>query len=100
MKTMTHPYNHSIACMRALTDGAHIQVDLRHVSRSGLTREIAMTHDGTDISYAVSEVLGLPLGKNGGVVIRGVGMDMGFKLSDLLSAALGKAFDYRGYVVG
>lgn len=57
---------------------------IRHVSASGMQREISvkMIDAGRIIhlDYLVSTALGRKLGKHGGIVIKGCGMDMGFHL--------------------
>ena len=64
---------------------------LRHVSSSGMQREISvkMIDAGRIIhlDYLVSTALGMKQGKHNGIVIKGCGMDMGFAIvSNLLSA--------------
>ena len=71
---------------------------LRHVSRSGMQREIGVVllSPGTNgrrmdrhPNYAVAAALGLKLSKNGDAVkVDGCGMDMGFHLVYELGAAL------------
>ena len=71
---------------------------LRHVSRSGMQREIgivllAPARRGRRMdrhpNYSVAEALGLKLSKNGDAVkVGGCGMDMGFHLVYELGAAL------------
>ena len=59
---------------------------LRHVSSSGMQREISvkMIDAGRIIhlDYLVSTATGKKLGKHGGIVMKGCGMDMGFALVD------------------
>ena len=87
-----------------ITPGDTVYTVLRHVSRSGMQREIgivllnAESHssfpaDSTvrDLhpNYIVAKALGLKLTKNGdGVQVGGCGMDMGFSLVYELSARL------------
>lgn len=59
---------------------------IRHVSASGMQREISvkMIDAGRIIhlDYLVSTATGKKLGKHGGIVMKGCGMDMGFALVD------------------
>lgn len=59
---------------------------LRHVSNSGMQREISvkMIDAGRVIhlDWLVATALGLKQGKHNGLVIRGCGMDMGFHIVD------------------
>lgn len=64
---------------------------LRHVSSSGMSREISvkMIDAGRIIhlDWLVSQALGYRVGKHNGLVVKGCGMDMGFAVvSNLLSA--------------
>jgi len=80
--------------------GSTIYTILRHVSSSGMSRDISVlgtwTHDDGKVgfihpNYAVSKVLGWTLKtKNGQDAIRvgGCGMDMGYHLAHSLSYAL------------
>lgn len=71
---------------------------IRHVSSSGMQREISvkMIDAGRIIhlDWLVSEALGIRLGKHGGLVVRGCGMDMGFHLVDSINrtCSVGKTF--------
>ncbi len=62
--------------------GDTVYTILRHVSRSGMQREIGIVvnHDGHMLhpNHAVSKACGYRLGKNDGVIVGGCGMDMGF----------------------
>jgi hypothetical protein len=62
---------------------------IRHVSASGMQREISvkMIDAGRIIhlDYLVSTALGTKIGKHGGLVIKGCGMDMGFHLVDQIN---------------
>ena len=86
-----------------LKPGDTVYTVLRHVSRSGMQREIgivllqAESHsqfpaDSTvrDIhpNYAVSKALGYRLGKGDGIIVGGGGMDMGFSVVYNLGATL------------
>ncbi len=73
--------------------GATVYTILRHVSRSGMRREIgivAILPDGTTRhpNHAVSKALGWTMGKSDGVKVGGCGMDMGFHLAYSLSHTL------------
>jgi len=61
---------------------------LRHVSSSGMQREISvkMIDAGRIIhlDWLTSQALGYKQGKHNGLVIKGCGMDMGFALVDNL----------------
>lgn len=90
-----------------LNPGDNVYMILRHVSRSGMQREISciafdrrtLTDDDryTDqmvkgavmtIDYEVSRAIGARIGKHGGIVVGGAGMDMGFPLVYSLTRAL------------
>lgn len=66
---------------------------VRHVSSSGMSREISLlveTPDGLrDITYHASVLTGWSIGKHRGVRVAGCGMDMIFHLFDCVQAALG-----------
>lgn len=78
--------------------GSTVYTILRHVSRSGMQREIGVValvvgEDGSlsalHPNYATSDVLGVPVNKKGnGVKVGGCGMDMGAHLVSELSQAL------------
>ena len=81
--------------------GSTVYTVLRHVSASGMQREIGVVAilpedprapgSGADLrhpNYAVSTVLGWPRSKGDGVKVRGCGMDMGFHLVYELSQRL------------
>lgn len=78
---------------------------LRHCSKSGMTRHISLMvvvdGDLRDISYRAAKVMRDRIAKDGGIVITGCGMDMGFSLVYNLGRYLyPKGFtlpkDYRG----
>lgn len=79
----------SLAKLRAwLKPGDTVHTILRHVSKSGMTRDIGIiillkNGDGTTSTihpnHAVATLLGLPL-KRDSVRISGCGMDMGFEI--------------------
>jgi len=62
--------------------GDTVHTILRHVSRSGMQREIGIVllKDGADLhpNYLVAKALGERIGKRDGIVVGGCGMDMGF----------------------
>lgn len=77
-----------------LEDGDYVYCVLRSVSRSGMTRTIALficwNNEIIPIHGMVSRWLDLPFDeKNDGIRVRGVGMDMGFYLVDRLGKAIG-----------
>ena len=64
--------------------GDTVYTILRHVSRSGMQREIGIVifRNGSDmhLDYSVAKALDLRQGRHNGVIIGGCGMDMGFHL--------------------
>ena len=65
--------------------GRRVYTLIRHVSRSGMSREISLfVADAVGciicIDYFVKTVLGRRIGKHDGIVIQGCGMDMGYAL--------------------
>jgi hypothetical protein len=87
--------------------GDTVYTILRHVSRSGMQREIGIVlllseerrqdvdtrHGGrtpVDLhpNYAVAEIIGARVGKHDGVIVGGCGMDMGFHVVYTLSRYL------------
>src|SRR5688572_20532568 len=77
-----------------LPPGSTVYCVLRHVSRSGMQREISLhfIEDG-EMRWAsglVARALGMRQGKRDGIVIGGCGMDMGFALVHELAYALYK----------
>jgi len=84
--------------------GGTVYTILRHVSRSGMRREIGIVailsnKDVMQPNWSVATVLGLRQGPHDGVIVTGVGMDMGFHIVHLLSVALydgdGRALNHR-----
>lgn len=79
-----------------ISPGDTVYTVLRHVSRSGMQREIGVVlldcKDGQNIdlhpNYAVGTALGERIGKRDGVIVGGCGMDMGFHLVYNLSYVL------------
>jgi hypothetical protein len=72
---------------------------LRHVSNSGMQREISvkMIDAGRIIhlDYLVSTALGMKQGKHNGIVVRGCGMDMGFHIVHNILRAVNPSKQYR-----
>ena len=72
---------------------------LRHVSNSGMQREISvkMIDAGRIIhlDYLVSTALGMKQGKHNGIVVRGCGMDMGFAIVDNMKRTCNTSKDFR-----
>ena len=72
---------------------------LRHVSSSGMQREISvkMIDAGRIIrlDWLVSQALGYKLGKHNGIVIKGCGMDMGYHLVYTLLGACSPSKQFR-----
>ena len=78
--------------LRVLKPGDLVYTVLRHVSSSGMSRDISLVvFDGERkymLDWSVARVLGLPLSKNEGVKVGGCGMDMGFHLVYSLGSVL------------
>lgn len=77
-----------------------IKTILRHVSASGMSRDISPIYNGEDITYYVARATGDPINmKSGSRAIRvgGCGMDMGFALVYNLSCVLYGYEDKGGY---
>lgn len=100
-KAQIEERNAALAQLRQwLKPGDTVYTVLRHVSRSGMQREIGVVllltgrHDNpgetVDLhpNYLVSKVLGRPQGKRDGIKVDGCGMDMGFHLVYSLSRCL------------
>lgn len=72
--------------------GTTVYTVLRHVSASGMRREIGLVllNDGQlrHPNHAASQVLGLRLGKRDGLITNGGGMDMGYDLVHRLGEEL------------
>jgi len=73
-----------------LKAGDKVYTILRQVSRSGMSRHISvLTKDNYDITYLVAKVLGERRNdSDGGLVISGCGMDMGFEVVHRLGYTL------------
>jgi hypothetical protein len=72
---------------------------LRHVSSSGMQREISVKMIDADrvihLDYLVGESLGLKSGNHNGLKVRGCGMDMGFHLVDCINRVCGNGKNFR-----
>lgn len=76
-----------------LKPGDTVYCILRHVSRSGMSREIGLViprGDGVMLhpNYAAATLLGYRVGKRDGIIVRGCGMDMGFHIVYTLGRVL------------
>jgi hypothetical protein len=95
MKAQRAERDAAVARLREwLRPGDTVHTILRHVSRSGMRREIGVVilgADGSDLhpNYLVAKALGERLNKRGdGVVVGGCGMDMGFHIVYSLARTL------------
>lgn len=65
---------------------------LRHVSQSGMSRNIdcyvIANNTPYCMSYAIAQVLGMSQAKDGSIKVGGCGMDMGYHIVNSLSIAL------------
>jgi len=72
---------------------------IRHVSSSGMQREISirMIDAGRIISldWLVSNATGRKIGKHGGLIVKGCGMDMGFHLVDGINHSFSPSKKFR-----
>ena len=69
--------------------GDTLRTVLRHVSRSGMSRHISVLRAGChDITYLAGMVLNYRLADDGGLVVGGCGMDIGFSVVYALSVHL------------
>lgn len=77
---------------KILSPGDTVYCILRHVSRSGMMREISLYVIKDDVpmylDHAAAVVLGYTQGKAGGVRVDGCGMDMGFHLVYQVASAV------------
>ena len=88
----------SIGCK----DGTTIYTTIRSFAKSGMSRTISCfivttETDGSNhiqcVDYLVGIALGLKRHKDGGLIVRGTGMDMGYKIvSDLSSVMLSDGY--------
>ncbi len=80
--------------LEVLKPGSRVYTILRHVSKSGMQREISLVivdprdNELFTLDYLVSRALGYRIGKHGGLVCGGAGMDMGYHLVYNLGRAL------------
>lgn len=83
-----------------IKDGMTIYKILRDVSKSGITRRISFfiikDNEPLLIDYEITQILkDYKIHKEGGVIVKGCGMDMGFHVVNSLEIALGiKLKDY------
>jgi hypothetical protein len=99
----------SIERLRGILDGDEkpmIYTILRHVSASGMSRDISLLYIKNSNIYHLNYSVALALGdrlvsRNGSDAIRvhGTGMDMGFHLVYSLSSVLYAGEDRAGYVL-
>ena len=89
-----------------VTPGATVYTILRHVSASGMSRDISLVmangNEITDITYYAAAALGENLKESAGhkaIRVSGGGMDMGFHLVYSLSSVLFNGQDRAGYVL-
>lgn len=75
--------------LEILEPGDTVYCVLRHVSRSGMQREISFFTEGMlNLDWRMSTVLDMRRGKRDGLVVGGCGMDMGFHVVYNLSRRL------------
>lgn len=80
--------------LEVLKPGSRVYTVLRHVSKSGMQREISLVIvDPRDqelfaLDYLAARALGYRIGKHGGLVCGGAGMDMGYHLVYALGRTL------------
>jgi hypothetical protein len=79
--------------------GDTIYTVIRHVSNSGMQREISVKLIDAGriihLDYLVGDALGLKSGSHNGLKIRGCGMDMGFHLVDSINRVCGNGKKFR-----
>lgn len=72
---------------------------LRHVSSSGMQREISvrMIDAGRIISldWLIANAMGYRIGNHNGLVVKGCGMDMGFHLVDSITSSYSPSKKFR-----
>ena len=82
---------HALQTLKAfLNKGDTIYYNVKHVSRSGMSRNIQFFWIDTDrrparITWLMSELLGYKHQNDGTIKVRGCGMDMGFHVISQLS---------------
>lgn len=80
--------------LEVLKPGSRVYTVLRNVSRSGMQREISLVivdprdNELFTLDYLVARALDYRLGKHGGLVCGGAGMDFGYHLVHNLGRAL------------
>ena len=74
--------------LEQIKPGDELYTILRSVSRSGMSRHISVLHGTYEISHLVTKVLEERRADDGGLVISGCGMDMGFEVVYNLGRAL------------
>lgn len=78
--------------LETLKPGSKVYTVLRHVSASGMSRRIDLytieNNEPRYLSGYAAKVMGMKLHKDGGIVVGGCGMDMGFHLVYELGSAL------------
>src|ERR1044071_1897880 len=83
--------------LKVLKPGDTVHLILRHVSKSGMRRDIApvLMRNGEPwyLTHNAAIVLDSKVGKHDGVVMDGCGMDMGFALVYHLSSVLFRGMD-------
>ena len=87
--------------LELLKPGDTVYTVLRHVSQSGMSRNISLMvikdNEVRHIDYSTHILTGYPLAKHEGVKIGGCGMDMGFALVyDLSRALYGSGYECIG----
>jgi hypothetical protein len=90
-----------------VNEGSRVYTILRHVSSSGMSRDISLVvadKDGriSDITYYAADALGYRLIERNGfraIRVNGCGMDMGFHLVYNLSSVLFHGQDRAGYIL-
>ena len=78
-----------------------VYTTVTHVSSSGMTRHIkssiVVKGDIVNIDWYITRILDWPMAKNGGIVVGGCGMDMGFHLIYTLSSVIYGRKNRGGY---
>jgi hypothetical protein len=89
-----------------LTEGAKVYTILRHVSASGMSRNISLViaqgDEIIDITYYAAHAMGDKVSESKGhrvIRVNGCGMDMGFHLVYNLSSVLFNGQERAGYVL-
>ena len=93
MRTTPSEKDAALANLREmLPPSSTVYTILRHVSRSGMQREISLVvmrnGEPRNITYLAARVLDYRIGKRDGLVVGGCGMDMGFHIVHNLGYAL------------